>query len=106
MTEGVLVTLPARYDLLAKNKPIVELMKSKGQDPTGPFVWTSVAAVQAMSKVIAKVGHKDPAKVAEGLRGNTIDTALGPLSGGQKGDLIGFEFGIYQWHADGTGSPM
>mgnify|MGYP003627637190 CR=1 FL=1 len=79
MTEGVLVTLPARYDLLAKNKPIVELMNSKGQDP---------------------------AKVAEGLRGNTIDTAMGPLSGDQKGDLIGFEFRIYQWHADGTGSPM
>ncbi|MBY4676965.1 branched-chain amino acid ABC transporter substrate-binding protein [Marinobacterium arenosum] len=104
--EGLLVTLPARYDLLPKNKDVVELMKSKGQDPTGPFVWTSVAAVQAMVDVIGKVGADDPAKVADELRGNTIDTAMGPLTWDQKGDLIGFEFGIFKWHADGTGTPL
>ncbi len=104
--EGLLVTLPARYDLLPKNKPIVDLMKSKGQDPTGPFVWTSVAAVQAMAKVIANVGADDVYEVASGLRGKTIDTAMGPLSWDQKGDLIGFEFGIYKWHADGTGTQL
>lgn len=105
-TENLMVTLPARYDLLPVNKPIVDLMKAKGQDPTGPFVWTSVAAVQAMAKVIAEVGADDPSKVAEGLRGNTIDTAMGPLTWDEKGDLIGFEFGMYQWHADGTGTQL
>ncbi len=103
--EGLLVTLPSRYDLLEQNKPIVELMKSKGQDPTGPFVWTSVAAVQAMTQLIAKVGD-DPYKVAEGMRGKTLETAMGPLTWDQKGDLIGFEFGVYKWHADGTGTPQ
>lgn len=104
--EGLLVTLPARYDLLEKNKDIVDLMKSKGQDPTGPFVWTSVAAVQIMAKVITEVGSDDPMAVAKHIRGNTIDTAMGPLKWDDKGDLIGFEFGIYEWHADGTGSPL
>lgn len=104
--EGLLVTLPSRYDLLEKNKPIVDLMKSKSQDPTGPFVWTSVAAVQSMVKAIEKTGAQDPAEVADFLRANTVDTAMGPLTWDKKGDLIGFEFGIYQWHADGTGSPL
>ncbi|MAC47383.1 MAG: leucine ABC transporter subunit substrate-binding protein LivK [Oceanospirillum sp.] len=105
-TENLMVTLPARYDLLPKNKAVVDLMKSKGQDPTGPFVWTSVAAVQAMVDVISKVGSDDPYKVAEGLRGNTIDTAMGPLTWDKKGDLVGFEFGMYQWHTDGTGTQL
>jgi len=105
-SEGLLVTLPARYDLLPKNKAVVDLMKSKGQDPTGPFVWTSVAAVQAMVDVMRRVGTDDASKVAEGLRGNTIDTAMGPLTWDEKGDLVGFEFGIYEWHADGTGSQL
>lgn len=104
--ELLMVTLPARYDLLPENKGIVDLMKSKGQDPTGPFVWTSVAAVQSMVDVIGRVGADDPAKVAAELRGNTINTAMGPLKWDQKGDLIGFEFGIYQWHADGTGTQL
>lgn len=104
--EGLLVTLPARYDLLPKNSPVVDLMKSKGQDPTGPFVWTSVAAVQAMVNVMKQVGTDDAAAVADGLRGKTIDTAMGPLTWDDKGDLVGFEFGIYKWHADGTGTQL
>jgi branched-chain amino acid transport system substrate-binding protein len=104
-SEGLLVTLPARYDLLPQNKDIVDLMKSKGQDPTGPFVWTSVAAVQTMAKVIGD-GATDATIAAEMIRGKTIDTAMGPLTWDQKGDLIGFEFGIYKWHADGTGTPL
>ena len=103
--EGLLVTLPARYDLLAKNQPMVELMKSKGQDPTGPFVWTGAAALDSMVTAIAKVGD-DPYKVADYLRTNPVDTAMGPLTWDNKGDLVGFEFGIYRWHADGTGTPL
>ncbi len=103
--EGLLVTLPARYDLLAKNRAVVELMSARKQDASGPFVWTSVAAVQAMTQVIAEVGA-DPYKVAAKLRGATVDTAMGPLTWDEKGDLVGFEFGIYQWHADGTGSQL
>lgn len=105
-TENLKVTLPARYDLLPGNKAVVDLMKEKGQDPTGPFVWTSVAAVQAMVKAMAEVGTDDPMKVADYLRNKTIDTAMGPLTWDSKGDLIGFEFGMYQWHTDGTGTQL
>jgi len=103
--EGLLVTLPARYDLLASNQPLVDLMLSKGQDPTGPFVWTGAAALESMVAGIAKVGD-DPYKVADYLRSHTVNTAMGPLTWDPKGDLVGFEFGIYQWHADGTGTQL
>ncbi|MFB9885222.1 branched-chain amino acid ABC transporter substrate-binding protein [Balneatrix alpica] len=104
--EGLLVTLPSRYDLNAENSAIVEAMKAKNQDPTGPFVWTSVAAVQSMAYAIGKVGADDASKVADILRTETINTSMGPLKWDEKGDLIGFEFGIFKWHADGSSTPM
>ena len=58
-----------------------------------------------MAKVIGD-GATDATIAAEMIRGKTIDTAMGPLTWDQKGDLIGFEFGIYKWHADGTGTPL
>ncbi|HEY5718648.1 MAG TPA: high-affinity branched-chain amino acid ABC transporter substrate-binding protein [Motiliproteus sp.] len=103
--EGLLVTLPARYDLQVSNQPTVDLMLSKGQDPTGPFVWTGAAALESMLAGIAKVGD-DPYKVADYLRSNTVETSMGPLTWDSKGDLVGFEFGIYKWHADGTGTQL
>lgn len=29
---------------------------------------------------------------------------MGPLSWNEKGDLEGFEFGVFTWNADGTSS--
>lgn len=104
--EGLLVTLPSRYDLMAKNQPVVELLKSKDVDSSGPFIWTSYAAVQALADAIGRVGVDDPKKVAAALHQQVVDTVIGPISWDEKGDLKGFEFGIYQWHADGTGTAV
>ncbi|WP_020409234.1 branched-chain amino acid ABC transporter substrate-binding protein [Hahella ganghwensis] len=105
-SEGLIVTLPSRYDLDPRNSNIVDMMKAKGQDPTGPFVWTSVAAVQAMAHAMSKVGADDSTKVADVLRSETIETAMGPLTWDDKGDLKGFEFGLFKWHQDGTSTPL
>ena len=105
-SEGLIVTLPSRYDLDPKNSNIVAAMKAKKQDPTGPFVWTSIAAVQAMVHAMKKVGVEDPTKVADVLRSETIETAMGPLTWDNKGDLKGFEFGVFKWHADGSSTPL
>ncbi len=53
-SEGLLVTLPKRYDQEAANAKLVEALQAKKQDPSGPFVWTSYAAVQALAAGIAK----------------------------------------------------
>lgn len=31
---------------------------------------------------------------------------MGPLSWAPNGDLKGFEFGVFQWHADGTSTQL
>lgn len=104
--EGLLVTLPTRYDLLPRNQLVVEQLKAKGVDPSGPFIWTSYAAVEALANVIRQVGADDPGQVAQAMRDATIDTAIGPLSWDAHGDLNGFPFGVYRWHQDGTGTPV
>jgi len=103
--EGLLVTLPTRYDLLPRNKPVVEKLKAQGIDPSGPFIWTSYAAVEALADTIARVGADNPADVARVMHSTTIDTAIGELSWDEHGDLNGFPFGVYRWHSDGTGTP-
>jgi len=103
--EGLLVTLPTRYDLLERNRTVVNKLKSQGIDPSGPFIWTSFAAVEALTQAIEQAGSDDPKKAAQVLRNATIDTAIGPLSWDENGDLNGFAFGVYRWHQDGTGTP-
>ncbi|WP_026957596.1 branched-chain amino acid ABC transporter substrate-binding protein [Aliagarivorans taiwanensis] len=102
-SEGLLVTLPKKYDLVPANAPIVDALKAKGEDPTGPFVWTAYAAMQAIQAGVTAAGD-DPEAVAEYLRANTVDTVMGPLQWDDKGDLKGFDFGVFSWHADGTSS--
>ncbi len=102
-SEGLLVTLPKKYDLDPNNKPVVDAITAKGEDPTGPFVWTSYAAVQAIAGSI-EAGKTDPESVAEYLRGKQIDTVMGGLNWDGKGDLKGFDFGVFTWHKDGSSS--
>ncbi len=102
--EGMLVTKPKNYDQVPANKPIVDAIKAKKQDPSGAFVWTTYAALQSLTAALEKSGSDDPAELAKYLKANTVETVMGPLSWDEKGDLKGFEFGVFTWHADGTSS--
>jgi len=104
-SEGLLVTLPKKYDLDPANKPIVDALVAKGEDPTGPFVWTAYAAMQSIVAGVNGAGD-DPEAVAEYLRNNSVDTVMGPLQWDEKGDLKGFDFGVFTWHADGSSSAV
>ncbi|VTN12349.1 Leu/Ile/Val/Thr-binding protein precursor [Raoultella terrigena] len=44
----MLVTKPKNYDQVPANKPIVDAIKAKKQDPSGAFVWTTYAAIQSL----------------------------------------------------------
>ncbi|QZN96026.1 branched-chain amino acid ABC transporter substrate-binding protein [Symbiopectobacterium purcellii] len=102
-SEGMLVTLPKRYDQVPANQPIVDALKAKKLDPTGPFVWTTYAALQSLTTAMERSGAETEA-IAKDLKANTVETVMGPLSWDTKGDLKGFEFGVFEWHADGTSS--
>ncbi|MNU08404.1 Leucine-specific-binding protein precursor [compost metagenome] len=52
-------------------------------------------------------GSQEPADIVKDLKtGKPVDTVMGPLSWDDKGDLKGFEFGVFEWHADGTSTPI
>ena len=106
-SEGMLVTLPKRYDQVPANQPIVGALKAKKLDPTGPFVWTTYAALQSLTTAMERTGSKEPADLANDLKtGKPVETVMGPLSWDGKGDLKGFEFGIFEWHADGSSTAV
>lgn len=45
-SEGLLVTLPKSFDADPANKAIVDGIKAKNQDPSGPFVFPAYSAVR------------------------------------------------------------
>ena len=106
-SEGMLVTLPKRYDQVAANQPIVEALKAKKLDPTGPFVWTTYAALQSLTTGMERSKSEEPADIVKNLKeGQPVPTVMGDLSWDAKGDLKGFEFGVFKWHADGTSTAV
>ncbi|OON39389.1 leucine ABC transporter subunit substrate-binding protein LivK [Izhakiella australiensis] len=110
-SEGMLVTLPKRYDQLPDNKAIVDAIKankaSNRKDPTGPFVWTTYAAIQSLAAGIERSKSDEPEAIAKNLKtGAPVPTVMGNLSWDQKGDLKGFEFGVFEWHKDGSSTAV
>lgn len=105
-SEGLLVTLPETFDQDPANKALVEAIKAKGEDPAGAFVFPAYSAVQIMTKAMEATQSEDTAKIAEYIRNNTFDTTTGKLAYDSKGDLKDFSFVVYDWHKDGTKTPV
>lgn len=97
-SEGLLVTLPKSFDQDPANKALVEAFAAKKEDPSGPFVFPSYAAVQVIAGGIEQAKSEDAAKVAEAIRAGTFKTPTGDLSFDAKGDLKDFKFVVYEWH--------
>ena len=100
--EGMLVTMPKRYDQDSANKAIVDALKAEKKDPSGPYVWITYAAVQSLATAMDRTGSADPLALIKDLKEHGAKTVIGPLNWDEKGDLKGFEFGVFQWHADGS----
>src|SRR5690554_1239012 len=104
--EGLLVTLPPSFDEKEENQELVAAFKEKGEDPSGPFVLTSYTAVQLVADGIKQAGSKDPFEVAKALRSGSFDTPIGTVQYNQAGDMESFEFVVYEWHSDGSKTPV
>ncbi|QGU85941.1 branched-chain amino acid ABC transporter substrate-binding protein [Erwinia sorbitola] len=106
-SEGMLVTLPKRYDQVPANKPVVDALKAKKLDSTGPFVWTTYAALQSLTAGMERSKSEEPEAIVKNLKeGAAVPTVMGDLNWDEKGDLKGFEFGIFTWHADGSSTAV
>ncbi|MGM0766422.1 MAG: branched-chain amino acid ABC transporter substrate-binding protein [Pseudomonadota bacterium] len=104
--EGLLVTLPPAFDEKEENQDLVKAFEDKGEDPSGPFVLTSYTAVQLIAEGIGQADSTDPFDVAEALRSNTFETPIGTVEYDDKGDMKSFEFVVYEWHSDGSKTPV
>ena len=100
--EGMLVTMPKRYDQDPANSAIVDALKAEKKDPSGPYVWITYAAVQSLAQAMDRAGSQEPLDLIKDLKAHGAKTVIGPLNWDEKGDLKGFEFGVFQWHADGS----
>ena len=105
-SEGLLVTLPADFSTNPENADLVKAFKDKNQDPTGPFVMPSYAAVQIITDAIKGAKTEDAVKLAEYIRKNSFDTPIGKVAFRENGDLKEFEFVIFEWHKDATKTPV
>lgn len=104
-SEGLLVTLPPSFDEKEENQELVKAFEAKNEDPSGPFVLTSYAAVQLIAEGIEAADSKDPFDVAEALRNGTFETPIGTVEYDKAGDMKSFEFVVYEWHSDGSKTP-
>ncbi len=104
-SEGVLATAPKSFDQNAVNQARVEAIKAKGEDPTGPFVFTAYAAVEVMTNAMTATKSTDTEKLAAYIRANEADTAIGKIKYDEKGDLTESTFLVYRLHKDGSKSP-
>ncbi|WP_432470930.1 high-affinity branched-chain amino acid ABC transporter substrate-binding protein [Amphritea sp. HPY] len=104
-TEGVLATAPKSFDQNAVNQARVEAIKAKGEDPTGPFVFTAYAAVEVMTNAMTATKSTDTEKLAAHIRANGVETAIGKVKYDEKGDLTESTFLVYRLHKDGGKSP-
>ncbi|EON93225.1 leucine ABC transporter subunit substrate-binding protein LivK [Marinobacter lipolyticus SM19] len=105
-SEGLLVTLPPSFDEKEENKSLVQAFEAKGEDPSGPFVLTSYTAVQLIAEGIEQADSTDPFEVAAALRSGSFDTPIGTVEYDEKGDMKSFEFVVYEWHSDGSKTPV
>jgi branched-chain amino acid transport system substrate-binding protein len=104
--EGLLVTLPPAFDQKEANQALVEAFQAKGEDPSGPFVLTSYAAVQLIAEGIEQAQSTDPFEVAEALRNGSFETPIGTVEYDEDGDMKSIEFVVYEWHSDGSKTPV
>ncbi|AMO55114.1 leucine ABC transporter substrate-binding protein [Endozoicomonas montiporae] len=105
-SEGLLVTLPKSFDQDPANAKLVEAIKAKGDDASGPFVFPAYSAVQVMADGMKLTKNEDPEDVADILRRNVFATPTGQLAFDGSGDLRDFSFVVYEWHADGTKTAL
>ena len=105
-SEGLLVTLPQSFEKEPANQALVKAITDKGEDPSGPFVFPAYSAIEVMTSAMTATGTTDTDKLADYIRANTFKTTTGDLAFNEKGDLKQFSFVVYDWHADGTKTPV
>src|SRR5205823_11906554 len=78
-TNGVLMSFPPKAEDDPKNAALVKKFRDAKYNPEG-YTLFSYAAIKAWAQAANKAKSTDAAKVAAALRGQTYDSAVGPLA--------------------------
>jgi branched-chain amino acid transport system substrate-binding protein len=103
-TDGVLMSFPPKAEDFPANAALVKKFRDSGYDPTGYTLFT-YAAVKVWADAATKAKSIDAAAVAAALRQGTYQSAVGPLTYDQKGDIKNPVYDIYVWK-NGKSSPV
>ncbi len=95
-TNGVLESFPPQAEKDPKNAALVKKFMDQKYNPEG-YTLFSYAAVKVWAEAANKAKSVDAAKVAAALRSQNWDSAVGPLSFDQKGDIKNPVYDIYVW---------
>jgi len=102
-TDGVLMSFPPKAEDDPKNEALVKKFRDSKYEPAGYTLFT-YAAVKVWADAATKAKSTDAAAVAGALRNGTYDSAVGPLTYDQKGDIKNPIYDIYVWK-DGKSFP-
>ncbi|MGE5149866.1 MAG: branched-chain amino acid ABC transporter substrate-binding protein [Rhodospirillaceae bacterium] len=95
-TDGVLMSFPPKAEDDPKNAALVKKFRDSGYEPAGYTLFT-YAAVKVWADAANKAKSVEADKVAAALRAGTYDSAVGPLTYDQKGDIKNPVYDIYVW---------
>jgi branched-chain amino acid transport system substrate-binding protein len=102
-TDGVLMSFPPKAEDNPKNAALVKKFRDSKYEPAGYTLFT-YAAVKVWADAATKAKSLEADKVAAALRSGTYDSAVGPLTYDQKGDIKDPIYDIYVWK-DGKSTP-
>lgn len=102
--EGILATVPVKFDELPENAAIVKAIEAEKGDPRGPFVMPAYAAVKVIADAANHAKSDDPAVIADTIRELSFETPIGKIAFEDNGNLKDFKSVIYALHADGSRS--
>ncbi len=95
-TDGVLMSFPPKAEDDPKTATLVKKFRDSGYEPAGYTLFT-YAAVKVWADAANKAKSVEADKVAAALRSGTYDSAVGPLTYDQKGDIKNPVYDIYVW---------
>jgi len=94
--DGTVMTFSPDPRLLPQNAGLVKFFRAQNYEPEAYTLYT-YATIQAWAQAVEKAKTTEWKKVAETLRANKFDTAIGTIGFDAKGDVIGPTYVMYVW---------
>lgn len=102
---GVLMTFGEDPRGHAAGQAVVQKLRKAGFEPEG-YTLYSYATVQTVAAALKGAKSTGGSDLANWLKGNTVQTVMGPKSWDANGDLTAADYVVYEWKTDGSYSKV